>query len=831
MGLISSTIPNLVNGVSQQPYTVRMASQGEEQINGYSSPVEGLRKRPGTRHIARLPGVTGDAFLHTINRDSEERYIVVIQEGDLRVFDLEGNEKTVNFPQGKGYLSGVSSEYFRCLTVADYTFVLNTKQEVQPAVTLTDSRDPEALVWIKQGSYGATYKITLDGTHTVSYKVPDGSSSSHAEDVTTDNIATQLYDALMAIGAVTTAFSITRLGSTLYIKRNDGSDFTVASEDSIGDNGMQVVKGQIQRFSDLPARAVNGFTVEVVGDQSSSFDNYYVKYDDSGTGANRGVWEETVKGGEEKNMASSTMPHALIRQSDGTFIFRLITWEERKVGDIESNPLPSFVGRKINDMFFHRNRLGFISDENIIFSRAGDFFNFFRGTATAVLDDDPIDVGVSHVKVSILRHAIPFNETLLLFSDQTQFQLGSAEILTPDTVSVNQTTEYECSLRAKPVGVGRYVYFAVNRGTNTGLREYYVDGETESEDAIEVTGHVPKYIPGGVFKIAASGNEDVLVMLSDQAPNQVFVYKYFWTDNERVQSSWSRWEFNENDRVLNCDFIESSLYMVIQRGDGAHLEVIDLEPGAVEDGWDLHVHLDSKVTESEVTMVYDEGDPEIEGDDVTHVTLPYKIDDDEVLQLVCAPSSYPEVDKWYWTMNYVVPANFNNVFGKAYLQRDERVPGLVVEGFEINNTGSETVITLSGDWTENLFFIGKPYEFRYRFSTFAIKEEAIGGGQQTINSGRLQLRKLGVAYSNTGFFKAEVTPFNRDTYVNTFSGRVAGSGNNIIGRVSIEEGTFAFPIASKNDQVVIDLVNDTFLPCFFLTAEWEAFYTTRSRRL
>src|SRR5690606_4960173 len=158
---------------------------------------------------------------------------------------------------------------------------------------------------------------------------------------------------------------------------------------------------------------------------------------------------------------------------------------------LESNPFPSFVDRKINDVFFHRNRLGFISDENIVFSKAGDYFNFFRGTATATLDDDPIDVGVSHVKVSILRHAIPFNETLLLFSDQTQFQLGSAEILTPDTISVNQTTEFECSLRAKPVGVSRFVYFAVNRGTFTGIREYYVEGATEAEDAAEITGHVP----------------------------------------------------------------------------------------------------------------------------------------------------------------------------------------------------------------------------------------------------------------------------------------------------------------------------------------------------
>ena len=44
MGLINHSIPNLINGVSQQPETLRLGSQGEVQENGLSSVVEGLRK-------------------------------------------------------------------------------------------------------------------------------------------------------------------------------------------------------------------------------------------------------------------------------------------------------------------------------------------------------------------------------------------------------------------------------------------------------------------------------------------------------------------------------------------------------------------------------------------------------------------------------------------------------------------------------------------------------------------------------------------------------------------------------------------------------------------
>lgn len=798
MSLISTTIPNLVNGVSQQPYALRLASQCEEQINGHSSVVEGLRKRPGTKHIAKLAGVADGAYIHIINRDKVEQYVVVIQNGNLKVFDLEGNEKVVNFPNGKGYLSSAQpEEHFRCVTVADYTFVLNTEVVVRQGSSTTPSRPFEALFWVKQGSYGAKYTIWV-GDESATYTVPNGSEASHATSVTTDNIATQLADGISS--KLGTGWTVNRYGSTIHVRKSDGGTFTVRSDDSIGDNGVDVITTTTQRFSDLPARAIDGFTVEITGDQTSSFDNYYVKYDTSSTGSVSGVWKETIKGGEHDSLNASTMPHALVRNADGTFTFKVLDWEKRKVGDLDSNPFPSFVDRRISDVFFHRNRLGFISDENIVFSRAGKYFDFFIGTATAVLDDDPIDIGVSHTKVSILRHAIPFNETLLLFSDKTQFQLGSAEILTPDTVSVNQTTEYECSLRAKPVGAGRYVYFAVNRGTFAGIREYYTDEQIESEDAAEITGHVPKYIPGGVFKIAASGNEDMLAVLTDGSPNEVFIYKFYWSQNEKLQSSWSRWRFAPGDRILNCDFIESQLILLIERHDGVHLEVMNLESGMTEPNWNIHVHLDSRLNEQDVSLTYYENDPTLELDNETHVTLPYKLATDEEVQVVVAPGG-------------------------------SRVEGVIFNKFTVDNSGTFTKLILQGDWRNQPFYIGKPYEFRYRFSTLVIKEEAVGGGQLTIGEGRIQLRKVTLLFNQSGYFRVEVTPFRRDTYRYIFSGRVVGSGANLIGRVSIEDGKFRFPVAAKNDQVTIEIVNDSFLPCFFLSAEWEAFYSIRSQRL
>lgn len=660
-----------------------------------------------------------------------------------------------------------------------------------------------------------------------SYTTPDGSESSHSVNVATDYIAAQLVSGIIASSSAT--FNVTRDGSVIHVWRKDQGEFSISWSDGIADEGMQVVKGSIQTFSDLPAKAWHGFTVEIVGDQSSSFDNYYVKYDESGNST--GTWIETIGADEEYLLNAATMPHALIRQADGTFSFERIDWDERKVGDLESNPMPSFVGQKINDIFFHRNRLGFVAGENLIFSKAGSFFDFFITTATALLDEDPIDVAVSHTKVSILKHAVPFNETLLLFSDQTQFQLGVTDVLTPETISINQTTEYEADLTAKPVGAGRYVYFAINRGNYTGMREYYVDAETEVEEAQEITAHVPTYIPDGVFKIASSDNESALVCLSDQTPNQLFIYKYYWSGTEKLQSSWSRWVFAEEDNILYCDFIESNLYLLVEREDGTHLEVIPFAPNPAEDRWDIHVHLDSKVDETGVALNFTDPDPNTDADNITYVTLPYKVSDPDELTVVIGPDEFPAVNRWYYTMNYIVPANFLFPFGSRYLTAESRNAGMIFKDYTVDNTGEFTVLAMQGDWRETPFYIGKNYEFRYTFSTISVKEQADGGGQITVGSGRLQLRNLAVLYDDTGYFRAEVTPYRRETYTYTFSGRVVGSGENVIGDVSIEDGRFKFPVAGKNDQVTIELVNDSFLPSYFLNADWEGFYHLRSRRI
>jgi hypothetical protein len=783
--LISQSIPNLANGVSQQPFTLRLGSQAELQENGLSTTSQGLRKRPPTKHLKKiLSGTYTNSYIHTINRDEIERYVVVIANSDLKVFDLAGNEKTVSFPNGKAYLAAAdATNGFRAVTVADYTFLVNKTVTVTPGTSVAAVRPFEALVNVKAGNYGKTYNIIINGVTSASYTTPDGSVASHVTAISTDNIAGTLINQLIANGYNSGPWGVSITGSAIYI-RNNTSDFSIVCTDGFNNGGMAALKDQVQKFQDLPANAgVNGFAVEVVGDKQTGFDNFWVRFDSAGSGA----WKEAIEPGTRLGLTASTMPHVLIRNADGTFTFRPEVWTSRIVGTLDSNPDPSFVGRKISDIFFYRNRLGFLADESVIFSEASEFFNFYRTTVTELLDSDPIDVTVSHTKVSTLQHAIPFNRQLLLFSAQSQFVVEAAELLTPRTIAVKQATEFESDPLVKPAGIGKNVYFAVPKGEYSGIREYFpVDEISGINDSVEITGHVPEYIPKNVTKIAPCLTQDMLAIISNEDRSSIWVYNFFFNNTEKLQSAWSRWTLDSSSSILAADFILSDLLLVVQRSDGLYLEKMSVALGDIGTNEPYNVHLDRKLTVASANLTWD--------GTYTNIATAH------------LPGS---ISSGAWEA--VVPMGQPK---KAGL----RVP------LESTVTGARML----GNYTGCNLVVGCKYTFRYQFSPITMKQQA-GNAQKSDTTGRLQLRTMQVNFANTGYFKAVVTPEGRNSYEYTYSGKILGLPSSTLGQIELDTGNTKFPILAQNTGVTIELNSDAPLPCSFLSADWEGLYVKRSR--
>lgn len=351
-------------------------------------------------------------------------------------------------------------------------------------------------------------------------------------------------------------------------------DFDILATDDDGGANLSVFKDTAKTFTSLPAQCVSGFRIAVVGDNQKKEDNFHVQF--TGEGGS-GYWKETMKAGLVHDFDMSTMPHTLRQGSDLQFSFGFGEWDSRVAGDDDTNGFPSFVGQTINDIFFHRNRLGIIAGENVVFSEASSYFNFFRTTVRTLLDSAPIDVAVSQNEVSDLKAAIPIQDNLLLFSELNQFTLSAAQLLTPTEVSINQSTKFECDLEASPVGAGTSVFFATKAGGFAGVREYYTNNETEIKDAALITSHVPQYLAGNIREMASSSNENILICLTSSDKKECYVFKWYDQSNERLQSSWSKWKFAKD--IASTSFNNSKIYFVFTDGS---FEYVDLAPASVE---------------------------------------------------------------------------------------------------------------------------------------------------------------------------------------------------------------------------------------------------------
>lgn len=790
MPMVSHSIKNLLNGVSQQPPSIRLASQGELQENAYPTLLDGNGKRPNTKHLAKILTAAQmnpqeKLHVHFINRDASEQYVVLLGNQTLKVFSLlTGEEIPVSAPGGLAYLTAETPRSaFQCVTVADHTFILNKTKTVAKLAGTSPAQPHEALVWIKSGLYSTRYRIWLTTTSpqtgfTAEYTTPD--STGDSTKWSTEYIAEQLKTKITEKSSIM-AYTVDVSGSLLRIRRTDGGAFFISVLDSYGDQAMRAFKGTVQKYQDLPARALNNFKVKVENDPETRRDNFYLTY--SLVGNTTGVWSETYGWSLQNKLDPATMPHKLVRQANGTFSFEPCPWAERQVGDEDTAPTPSFVGKTLADIFYFRNRLGVLSDENVIYSAAGDYYCFWPETAMQTLDSDPIDVSVGSDKVSVLRHAVPLMERLLIFADQVQFSQSSSAVLSPEDIQIDQTTTYDYSPLAKPVASGSSIFFSTKRGQYTGIMEYLIDPDTKVNQAIDMTAHVPEYIPSNVFQLVAGVNINLLLCLTLDERNAVYAYNYWWEGTEKVQSCWGKWVFGVDDIIVGLGIIDSTAYFVIKRPDGLFLESMELMTSTSDPGLGYRVFLDRRVY---VKGVFN---PDT---NITTWTLPYKVPVTSPVVVVRGPS---------FSGNGIAVSTFRG------------------------DLGTETQVFAYGNHTAGECYVGVPYTWKYRLSEQFLKEDE--EDRVSIISGRLQLHQMTVRYANTVYFKVLVTPTSRDTFTYTNDVHVDEA---VIGPPVPVNGSFSFPVMARSDRVTVEFQNDSHYPCYIQSIDWKGRYTAKASR-
>lgn len=783
MTLVRDTVANFIGGVSQQPDKLMYPNQSKKLVNYLPNPSIGLKDRPPTEHIATLiPKVDVHPLCHTIIKEDEEYEIIITGDGSIKVFDLKGNEKEVTIQEGcEQYITSTQPlKDLYAVTIADYTFILN--KTVYTALTDDTYPNPysaSALIFVRQGNYTTDHIITVNGTQVASY-----TSTSDLATTKTNTIATKLYDNLVT-NLGTTDWNIKRSGSVIYIQKKDGTAFTVQSEDSNADNDLYCFYKSADAINVLPTVAPNGFILKIVGEDVNKADDYYVQFETSDSSDfGSGSWKECCSPDIQYRIDPTTMPHALIRQADGSFSFETIDWTDRGAGDEDSAPSPSFIGNTIQDIFTHKGRLAFLSVDKSIYSDTQDIFSFFKKTTTAELDTDPIDVG-SNSKMVLLKHNLPFNEELLLFSESSAFSIKGGDVFSNSTAAIDLTMEYPCSRYVKPINAGGTGFFLFENGDYSRVMEIYITS-TYAIDARDVTEQVPSYLPKDMYKIAGSTANNLACFLTTAETDAVYVYNYYYSSEQKAQSAWSKWQF-KGARILNIDWHDNWMYMVVQYGDEIFLERANFTPQNTEDGLDYLFYLDRKY---KTTGVYDEEK------DITSFTLPYIPDED-------------------------------------------RLKAVDPKGFPLEiNTIEEHTVTVEGDVSGDVITFGYTFESLWEFPIIYYRQQTNNGTK--VVEGILMLRDINLSYADTGYFNVNVTPHHTGTVESNFdfatfratksvtrdgsdfafTGKILGTASATIGQINVSDGTFLIPIINRNEEITITITNDGYLPSCFLSMEW-----------
>ena len=562
MTAVTQRIDNYLGGVSRQSDDKKLPGQVRECLNAYPDPTFGLTKRTGFKWIKNLGTGTsydGGKWIY-IARTADERYIGVITPkpnsgfGGISIWNVDGTVCTVNMDTSTAvnavnYLTGARTNY-SILTVQDTSVIVNNLQTVAKQPDPNFVANTRATLVLSDTAVSSTYSVTMNaggGASDQTFTTTTGTATTY------DQLLTTLKNGIDAFSI--SGLTVTKFLGTLELSRvvsGTRTAFAIACQGGPANNKLAVFQDQVDNVAQLPIQSFQDHVVKVINTASAN-DTYFAKFVADNGVSGTGFWQEARDPSKSAGLDASTMPHELVNNSLNNFTFRQFDWIDRQVGDDVTNAHPSFVGHKIQEAFFHNNRLGFLSNDNVSMSQAAKYFNFYHTSAQIITDADPIDLSASTIRPANLHAIIPSTQGLVLFSKNQQFLLTSADgVLTPASATIRPISNYEVDILVDPVDMGTNINFISKTPSYTRIFGMITRGQDENPQVLDVGRVVNEWIPQTIDTLIASPQNQFIAM-SDQDNKEVYFYRTYSDGKETLVQSWFSWELPGTVQSIQID--------------------------------------------------------------------------------------------------------------------------------------------------------------------------------------------------------------------------------------------------------------------------------------
>ena len=342
------------------------------------------------------------------------------------------------------------------------------------------------------------------------------------------------------------------------------------------------IKKKVSDYAKLPTENLLDGDIYHVLNTDTQLDDYYVIWDGE-------AWEETVKPGISEGIQDNTMPHALVKTPSG-FTFTAVTHEKRVVGNAKTNQHPSFVGSYIENVFFYLNRIGLLSQNNVVLSQplvpdaASDELqstNYYRVSTLTQSAADPVDLNASSVRAITLRSVQPTYQGIILFADGEQFIIYSEQgVITPQTAIIKSISTYEMYGDVNAIELGDEYYFISRTLRHTRVFKMVPRGIQEGPQLTEVTKIISDYIPNDIDTLVPN-SQNGFISLASSNRKFMYIFRTFIDNGEIIFRSWYTWELSGT--IKSCIFVKDRMYSITSQGGRYAVSSITLNTIPEED--------------------------------------------------------------------------------------------------------------------------------------------------------------------------------------------------------------------------------------------------------
>ncbi len=846
MPAVTQQIPNFLGGVSRQTDDKKLPNTLTECVNGYPDPTFGLLKRPGMRHTNVLKKADGTAFSKTeladaawffIDRGAAGSYVGCIKGTNIYVWTAEEGTFCTVTNTGTSYLTGTEQSDYHFRSIQDVTIVTNKtvtvtmeadntfvakSQGTLKLLSLIDS--DEHKVFIKGSLTGTEHTATatvqasasfnsfLTGTHASHALLGAVKSLLEARQAASDTE----FDGKWYLNSYANSIQIRRTteSNAVVVDAEPGSsvtykEFQVQGIGGVNNDALEVFQDDVTDVAKVSLESFHNHVIKILNSDSAD-DDYYLKFVAADGTGGAGYWQEALARDASPGLTDSTMPHELANTGATTFTFGPITYKDRLVGDDNTNPKPSFVGKKLSSTFFFNNRFGVLAEDNVIFGVANDNYNFFAKSALTQIDSDPIDLNVSSVRPVRLSEVLPSPQGLMLFSERQQFQVYAADasLLTPTSALIRSLSNYEMDNSIRPVDIGTTTAFVSKVSGYSKVFTLALRDVEQTPIVVDISKAVLEWLPDTVDTLSTSPQNSV-VMLVDRDTSYMYLYRFYNNGQEDLFQAWTKWQLPGT--IQAADILNDDITVISQHEDEYTLGTIrldELPSGNVvstSSSYTGNVPLDMatrpvKPHASVDAVVYDETN------DITKIYVPYTpIDDKDAVMLLTVPTADDgtdaelDSDQGYWA--------------KA-IERIE--PSTNYRYFEVK--GKFT------DYADGIV-VGYGYDLEVTLPKFYFQRQGAGADY----TATLIIGKVRLSVGRTGAIRFKLKPTGsnewKDVQHTIEAGVYQGDTNPVV-----NEQIFTLPIHQRNTNFELKVTSDFPYPVSLVSMMWEGNYSPRFYR-